>query len=419
MLKVLDLFCGAGGISEGFRQAGFSIVAGIDHDPDASATYSRNFPGALTVNGDLTKPSIRSQVVDVSAGVDVIVGGPPCQAFSQVRNHDRDVTDPRNRLYQEFLHVLSLLRPRAFVMENVPGIAQLRIHQRIANDLSLQGQYTVTVHLVDACDFGVPQTRKRIFFIGIRSTLGVARMTICGSDASERLSLRREVNGFMSYRPTWQSQDGRELLNRLLCDDDDSIVTISQAISDLAFLQAGRREDRISTAAMPGPQSRYQRQLRGKSDAISNVSVPRINKDTTMRLSAIPEGGNYLDLPVFLRHRYLTGQRWGPTNGTGRLGRRHYYAYRKLHPDFWSWTLNTKADSTYHWSAARALSVREFARIQSFPDGFCFVTDPRKGTLEGRIPGGAAHSRYRQVGNAVPPLVARAVASAVRIALAC
>jgi DNA (cytosine-5)-methyltransferase 1 len=113
----------------------------------------------------------------------------------------------------------------------------------------------------------------------------------------------------------------------------------------------------------------------------------------------------------------LTGARWGPDAGNGRLSRRHYYAYRRLHPRFWCWTLNTKADSVYHYRAPRALSVREFARIQSFPDRFAFTTDPRRGNLHGRIDGGAAHSRYRQVGNAVPPLLARAIAEAVREAL--
>jgi DNA (cytosine-5)-methyltransferase 1 len=139
--------------------------------------------------------------------------------------------------------------------------------------------------------------------------------------------------------------------------------------------------------------------------------VPRITKDTVLRLRGIPQGGNHRDLPDELLERYITGQRWGQDNGTGRLSRRHFYAYRRLHPDIWAWTLNTKGDSVYHYARTRALSVREFARLQSFPDRFVFTTDQRKGAIEGRHEGGPAHSRYRQVGNAVPPLLARAVAA--------
>src|SRR2546426_9548261 len=133
---------------------------------------------------------------------------------------------------------------------------------------------------------------------------------------------------------------------------------------------------------------------RGVVGVLHNTSVPRVNADTVLRLLNLPPGGNYRDLPEKLRKRYLTGELWGPHNGSGKLGRRHYYAYRKLHPRIWSWTLNTKADSVYHYEEPRALSVREFARLQSFPDTFVFTTDKRRGKLKGRIEGGAAHSRY-------------------------
>jgi DNA (cytosine-5)-methyltransferase 1 len=151
---------------------------------------------------------------------------------------------------------------------------------------------------------------------------------------------------------------------------------------------------------------------------LTNVQVPRINRDTVLRLRGVPKGGNHRDLSDELLERYLTGQRWGQDNGSGKLSRRHFYAYRRLHPDIWAWTLNTKGDSVYHYSVARSLSVREFARLQSFPDHFVFTTGPRKGPLPGRHHGGPAHSRYRQAGNAVPPLLAAAAAMQLHAVLA-
>jgi DNA (cytosine-5)-methyltransferase 1 len=166
------------------------------------------------------------------------------------------------------------------------------------------------------------------------------------------------------------------------------------------------------------PASAYQRLMReGNGNVLHNVQVPRLRQDTSLRLQAIPAGGNHRDLPDDLMRRNLLGSKWGPENGSGLLSRRHFYAYRRLHPDIWSWTLNTKADSVYHYGAVRSLSVREFARLHSFPDRFVFTTDPRPGVLLGRHDGGAAHSRYRQVGNAVPPLLARACATAIRKAV--
>jgi DNA (cytosine-5)-methyltransferase 1 len=113
----------------------------------------------------------------------------------------------------------------------------------------------------------------------------------------------------------------------------------------------------------------------------------------------------------------MTGDRWGQDNGSGRLSRRHFYAYHRLHPSIWAWTLNTKADAVHYYKHHRALSVREFARLQSFPDRFIFATDSRRGMIAGRHDGGPAHSRYRQVGNAVPPLLARAIAAELLKAL--
>lgn len=418
--RVADLFCGAGGLSEGFRQAGCRILVGSDIDPDACATYALNFPEAVAVHGDIREPKVRGRVVTAAtANVDIIVGGPPCQAFSQMRNHSRLIDDPRNSLYREFVRILDKLEPQAFVMENVPGLEQMGVREQILEDLALNGIYNVRSQVVDAADFGVPQTRKRIIFVGTHTPLGVEPPLWAGSGATECFHIERR-NGARRVRYRVVSQ--RELfapIDRLKDADDSVFVTAEQAIGDLSGLKAGESCDVMPTSKLKPPTSEYQRQMRrGLDDSITNISVPRINSDTKLRLSKLPPGGNVHDLPKQFTKRYLSGELWGPSNGTGRLGRRHYYAYRRLHPGLWSWTLNTKADSVYHYRHSRALSVREFARLQSFPDRFTFTTDSRSGELAGRIDGGAAHSRYRQVGNAVPPLLARAIAERLVAVLA-
>jgi DNA (cytosine-5)-methyltransferase 1 len=413
LLSVADLFCGAGGFSEGFRQAGCRIVVGSDVDPDACATFAKNFPEARAVYGDIRQGPVRREVTSATGGdIDLIIGGPPCQAFSQMRNHSRLIDDPRNSLYREFVRIVDKLEPRAFVMENVPGLEQMGVKEQVLEDLALEGVYNVRAQVVDAAEFGVPQTRRRILFTGVHTSLGAEPPILNGSGATSAFFLERK-NG--DGRVRYRLRANHELFDsdmQLKDPDDIVFVTAEQAIGDLESLKAGDRRDTLAVSELPKPTSEYQRRMRaGLGDVLSNTSVPRINEDTKLRLAKLPPGGNFRDLPVELTDRYLTGALWGPSNGSGKLGRRHFYAYRRLHPSLWSWTLNTKADSVYHYSRRRALSVREFARLQSFPDRFVFTTDPRAGDLAGRIDGGAAHSKYRQVGNAVPPLLARAIAT--------
>ncbi|CAI9417109.1 hypothetical protein ANOBCDAF_03893 [Pleomorphomonas sp. T1.2MG-36] len=413
---VVDLFCGAGGLSEGFRQAGFKVLAGADNDPDAMATYARNFPEAQSITGDIRTPSVKGRILEAARKADFLMGGPPCQAFSQVRNHTRMIDDPRNALYREFVDILGKVQPSAFLVENVTGMDQMGVRQQIEADLSLEGEYTVRSQVVDAADFGVPQTRKRLLFLGVKTSTRLQPPILAGSEATHAITLARLTG---AHRPQYQLAIHGGLQNILAKEalanpDDVAVVSASDAISDLAGLQIGNRTDELTYDGLPPPNTAYQRMMReGAGLFVSNVQVPRLNPDTRLRLLDIPPGGNYRDLQEQLTDRYLTGHKWGQSNGTGKLSRKHFYAYRRLHPDIWAWTLNTKADSVYHYSVPRALSVREFARIQSFPDRFVFTSDPRSGMIEGRHDGGPAHSRYRQVGNAVPPLLAKAVASRI------
>lgn len=418
---VVDLFCGAGGLSEGFRQAGFIIAAGSDNDPDAMASYAANFPEAQAITGDIRHAQIKEQILEAARHASVLIGGPPCQAFSQVRNHSRVIEDPRNALYREFVDVLRQTLPPVFVVENVTGMDQMGVRAQITDDLSLEGEYAVLPQVVDAADFGVPQTRKRLFFVGVRTSSGMVPPVLMGSEATQAITLARFTG---SRRPRYQivvQEHIRSMrVGKALADPADaSVVSAANAISDLIELPVGNRLDVLPWSELLEPQSAYQRMMReGAGEMLANVQVPRLNPDTRLRLLGIPQGGNYRDLREELQSRYITGHRWGQDNGTGKLSRKHFYAYRRLHPGMWAWTLNTKADSVYHYSAPRALSVREFARIQSFPDRFVFTTDPRPGMIEGRHDGGPAHSRYRQAGNAVPPLLAKAVAAGFLVQLA-
>jgi len=296
---VVDLFAGAGGISEGFRQAGFSVIAGSDNDPDAAATYALNFPEALVITGDIRAKKIKEQILDAARSASVLVGGPPCQAFSQVRNHTRLIKDPRNALYREFVDVLQRTLPMAFVMENVTGMDQMGVREQIASDLELDGEYSVLSQVVDAADFGVPQTRKRLVFLGVRTALGMTPPRLEGTGATESAALVRFKG---SRRPRYQVVIQDHILSMrigeaLLDPNNKKVVSAADAISDLAGLAVGNRNDEIPYIELSEPESAYQRAMRaGAGEILTNVQVPRINPDTKLRLAGIPQGGNHRDL---------------------------------------------------------------------------------------------------------------------------
>lgn len=411
---IIDLFAGAGGFSEGFRQAGFRSIVANDFDEWAAATYSANHArhGSRMIVGDICSPRIKAQLIECIQGqqIDVVVGGPPCQAFSQVRNHDRIIKDPRNSLYRQYVSIVRTVQPRTFVMENVVGLDNLaggEVKRQIVEDLQLGGAYCVASAVVDVAMCGVPQSRPRILFVGVRSDLrskpSFPRGTTLPLPELDRVLRKGRWTYELTGCPLFPLE-GQIALQALLDPESLELTTVEQAIGDLCHLRPSETLVRKpSDGVVPyimEPASAYQRARRAGSTALYNADVPSIREDTVRRLKAIPQGGNFRDIPERLNGRYLDGRKWGPDIGRDNLSRKHFSAYRKLHPNIFSWTLNTKADCVYHYAQQRALSVREFARLHSFDDTYIFNNGDR-------------HSRYRQVGNSVPPLLAKAIAESL------
>ena len=172
--NVIDLFCGCGGFSKGFEEAGFNIRFGIDVWNDALITYKKNFPSAIVLNEDITTVTGKQilKMCEMSAdNVDVIIGGPPCQGFSL--SGKRMIDDDRNKLYKSFVELVSEIRPKCFVMENVPGLIRLfdgKVGEQVIEDFTNIG-YTVKCQILSADNYGVPQQRKRVFFVGLNNEL--------------------------------------------------------------------------------------------------------------------------------------------------------------------------------------------------------------------------------------------------------
>ncbi len=362
-LLAVDLFCGAGGLSEGFRQAGFHVVAGQDFDEAAGATFAATHPEARFIGGPIQNITAQDllRASSVRRGqVDVMIGGPPCQGYS-VYNHQRGTDDPRAKLFREYLRLVDGIQPKWIVMENVTGITSIAggaIVDQITKGMTKLG-YRVRMNILKAEEFGVPQERRRVFFIATRTDSPI-----------------------IFPLPT----HGRNLLPG---------VSIWDAISDLPPLKNGDKSE--SAPYELAPQNEYQRTLRGNQTVVKNHSAPRLAKINEERMRHIPPGGSWRDIPVRLLPAGMTHAR--RCDHTKRYG-------RPLKNDL-ACTILTKCD--VHWGAYihptqdRAFTVREAARLQSFPDFFEFR--------------GSRTEQYVQVGNAVPPILGRRVADAVLAAM--
>jgi len=376
-LRVLDLFAGAGGFSQGFHWAGFTTAVAIDHNAIAVETLEANFGhlGTKALVRDLS--TFRPEDLDAylkangqPRAFDVIVGGPPCQGWSSVgrgkirslRNpggRRQEDADPRNELYKNFLRYVEFYQPSVAVMENVPGMLShngTNVAERVAASLAELG-YTVSWKLLDASALGVPQVRKRLFFVGVRSDL-------------------RETFVF----PHTHTVKGTRVYPE---------VTVRDAISDLPIIRNGAREW-VRPYRHRDTLSEFAQRMREDADPFTVFDhVCRTQNDQDLEaFRLMKEGGWYRDLPKRLK-RY----------------REDIFQdkYKKLVWDKPSWCvtahLSKDCYTHIHPSQTRTISVREAARLQSFPDCFYFA--------------GSMGARFQLIGNAVPPLLAERIATAI------
>lgn len=356
---VIDLFCGAGGLSEGFRQAGFRVLAGLDYDEAAGATFAATHPDAKFIGGPIQNVSaldiLRASKLK-KGEVDVLIGGPPCQGYS-VYNHQRGTDDPRAGLFREYLRIVDGIRPQWLVMENVTGITSIASGGIVREIRAAMGSlgYRVQMETLKAEAYGVPQERRRVFFIATSGKTPI-------------------------YFPVPTHGPGLS-----------KYVTVWDAISDLPTLMNGEESNGMPYGTKAS--NEFQRMLRGDATNVFNHSAPRLAAINEQRMQHIPPGGSWRDIPVELLP--LGMRRAKRSDHTKRYG-------RPRKSDL-ACTILTKCD--VHWGAFihpsqnRSFSVREAARLQTFPDSFVFQ--------------GSRTEQYVQVGNAVPPLLGKRIAEAV------
>lgn len=338
--NAIDLFCGCGGLSYGFEKAGFNILLGIDNDQMALNVFEHNHNGSLSIYGDITQLSYSDiQHKLGNKKIDVIIGGPPCQGMSL--SGPRKFDDPRNKLYLSYIRFVEEIKPLAFVIENVPGLVSLfngQIKDSIIKRLSELG-YKVCFKVLCAADYGVPQNRKRVVFIGTQED-------------------------YFNFDTIIKKET----------------VTCEMALSDLPPLTDTLGIDPNIYATEP--MNYYQKLMRANSCMVRNHIAAAHSDNVKHIISLVPDGGNYKDLP----EEYINT-------------RNFHVAWTRFRSDKPAPTIDTGHRHHFHYKYNRVPTVRECARLQSFPDDFIFE--------------GNKTQQFRQVGNAVPPLMAQAIAEAL------
>ena len=384
-LTMIDLFAGAGGLSEGLSEAGFHGLFASEIVDTYAATYKRNHPSTQVLTADIRDVCAEDILKDLGlkrGELDLIAGGPPCQGFS-INAPVRSVLDERNHLFKEYLRFVDTFAPRAILIENVPGLVSFEhgatLHA-ILDALAGLG-YGADVRILGAAYYGVPQMRWRTIILGLRG-----KQLPAGAFPEPAYHAPIKPNFTSTF-------DGQQLIK--MPDETATIhfTPVEEAIGDLPPLKAGERGSLIKEYAK-APTCDYQKRARTGSSGVYNHEAPRLSKANLERLRFIKPGGNWTDIPDELLPKGMQHAR--KTDHTKRYGR--------VMPDGLASTILTKCDphwgAYFHYSQERSFTVREAARIQSFPDHYIF-----KGSLS---------EQFAQVGNAVPPLLAESVGLALK-----
>ena len=366
---LIDLFCGAGGLSLGFEMANFRIGLAIELEKNYYRAYRRNHSKTLSLNKDITLLDCEEISDKYLKNKEIvgIIGGPPCIGFSTVGNRRPD--DPRNMLIFYFIQWVKYFKPKFFVMENVTGILSMGKGKVVEKIVAMYKEigYNCKMEILLAADYGVPQLRQRVFFIGARGK----------SEYSLKIYKTNKNN------PEMKSNLGKNAL--------PSYLTVQDALSDILRIKPlTKQRVESSTIEYNGlPLTQYQEYLRGNSDELYDHFAPNHSEIVKRRISHIDQGMNHSSLP---KEFQLKG---GYPN-----------IYGRLHLDSPADTITGNCGCVsapgrfIHPTQNRAISIREAARLQSFPDKYKFY--------------GTMRDKYKQIGNAVPPLMAYAVAKSIK-----
>ena len=365
-MKVIDLFAGCGGLSLGFEMAGFEIPLAIEKDEWASETYKKNHPYTKVLTSDITQITDLDNLISKDdLPIDGIIGGPPCQGFSLSGNRDKN--DPRNSLFIEFVRFVKFFKPKFFVMENVIGILSMKTKDnQYVKDLILSeydtAGYNVKICKLNAAEYGVPQSRLRVIFIGIRKDIPFNEKTI---------------------GPT-----------PFLFGDKQ--ITIEQAIMDLPKIDSGEGKEFIEYSQEP--KSNYEKWARNNSTGVYNHIAMKHTKRLIERFKNIDFGQSVADVDECHQQR----KRGDASKISGKVFSQNNM---RPYPNKPSPTIPASFQSNFiHPFLNRNFTAREGARLQSFPDTYIFCGKRTTMSWEKNL------SQYQQIGNAVPPLLGKAIA---------